>query len=412
MAFELPDGKIARNIQEQVAFLTEKLKDLYAAFNQSGLKKIVIVEELPETGDPNILYLLAMEDPEENNYYDEYLWLDDQWELIGSTQIDLSDYCTLSTDQTITGSKLIKVGEDSYIKFESTSDAGNYSEIGRRGGYTTIRHNGSNKILIGGSVNYSYSNFIPGSGSNLDLGSNSMNWKSLYLSDSIYLTSNWQIHESSNGILYLENSGQGTGIRFERDKLFPYTNNYTSLGNSSFRFKDLYLSGVIDFGDNAKIQKDSSNRINILNNGNVKIKVGANETYFANHVEPDSNNTYTLGRSGVKWNIVYCRYLNDDNVNVSVSDLAAKTHLYNHLIALSDSTSLVVVSSRSTAYDSLAPSMFNDSVDFKIFGGGKVLTYLGGTVMTTLFYIDPLGVSITSKSLTGLTITSDIISDY
>ena len=72
MAFELPDGKIARNIQEQVAFLTEKLKDLYAAFNQSGLKKIVIVEELPEVGDPNVLYLLAMEDPEENNYYDDY----------------------------------------------------------------------------------------------------------------------------------------------------------------------------------------------------------------------------------------------------------------------------------------------------------------------------------------------------
>ena len=105
MGFELPNGKTARNLQDQVKFLSEKLKDLYAAFNDSGLKKIVIVEELPEVGDPTVLYMLAKEDPEEGDYYDEYLWYDNQWELIGSTKVDLSDTVTLSTDQIITGTK-------------------------------------------------------------------------------------------------------------------------------------------------------------------------------------------------------------------------------------------------------------------------------------------------------------------
>ena len=104
MAFELPDGKTARTLQEQVKFLTEKLRDLYAVVNQIGIS-IVVVETLPEEGEPYKVYLVPAEDPETGNYYEEYIWYDDAWEMIGSTKIDLSDYCTLSTEQTLTGHK-------------------------------------------------------------------------------------------------------------------------------------------------------------------------------------------------------------------------------------------------------------------------------------------------------------------
>lgn len=53
------------------------------------------VSELPETGQDNIIYLVPNTNGDENNIYDEYLWLDGKWEPIGTTRIDLSDYYTI-----------------------------------------------------------------------------------------------------------------------------------------------------------------------------------------------------------------------------------------------------------------------------------------------------------------------------
>ena len=55
-----------------------------------------IVTELPETGAPNKIYMVANSQTEESNLFDEYLWVDNRWELIGSfsANIDLSDYAT------------------------------------------------------------------------------------------------------------------------------------------------------------------------------------------------------------------------------------------------------------------------------------------------------------------------------
>ena len=56
---------------------------------------IEVVEELPtEDISTTTIYLLAKEDGSGNDYYDEYIYLDNQWELIGSTSVDLSNYYT------------------------------------------------------------------------------------------------------------------------------------------------------------------------------------------------------------------------------------------------------------------------------------------------------------------------------
>lgn len=52
----------------------------------------VIVEELPETGSPNKMYLLPRESDAEANVYDEYIYTNHAWEKIGSTDVDLTDY--------------------------------------------------------------------------------------------------------------------------------------------------------------------------------------------------------------------------------------------------------------------------------------------------------------------------------
>ena len=51
-----------------------------------------IVQELPSTGANNILYLVPRTESETSNVYDEYVYANNNWEKIGSTDIDLSDY--------------------------------------------------------------------------------------------------------------------------------------------------------------------------------------------------------------------------------------------------------------------------------------------------------------------------------
>lgn len=52
--------------------------------------KVEVVTELPATGETNVIYLVPKEDTEENDIFEEYLYVNDEWELIGTTDIDLS----------------------------------------------------------------------------------------------------------------------------------------------------------------------------------------------------------------------------------------------------------------------------------------------------------------------------------
>lgn len=53
-----------------------------------------IVTELPEEGNDHTLYLVLESEPGEDPWYQEYLWLDNEWEKIGTTSIDFEDYYT------------------------------------------------------------------------------------------------------------------------------------------------------------------------------------------------------------------------------------------------------------------------------------------------------------------------------
>lgn len=61
---------------------------------ESGLLKRSVVEELPVSNiDDNTIYMVPNEGSG-NNIYDEYLYVDNAWEHIGSTEVDLTDYAT------------------------------------------------------------------------------------------------------------------------------------------------------------------------------------------------------------------------------------------------------------------------------------------------------------------------------
>lgn len=78
------------------AFVHQAVNDAIADAN--NLKK-QIVQELPETGQENIMYLVPSEDAEDGNVYDEYLFNDGEWERIGSTKMDMTGY--LKEDQLV-----------------------------------------------------------------------------------------------------------------------------------------------------------------------------------------------------------------------------------------------------------------------------------------------------------------------
>ena len=68
-----------------------------------------IVSALPSTGETNILYLVAKSTAASGNGYDEYLYINGAWELIGSTDIDLSGYVQASEMHAITNTEITDI---------------------------------------------------------------------------------------------------------------------------------------------------------------------------------------------------------------------------------------------------------------------------------------------------------------
>lgn len=58
---------------------------------------VSVVETLPATGEEKNLYLVLRVDATGSDIYDEWLWVNGEYELVGNTSIDLSGY-VLSAD--------------------------------------------------------------------------------------------------------------------------------------------------------------------------------------------------------------------------------------------------------------------------------------------------------------------------
>lgn len=67
------------------------------------------VDELPAVGENGVIYLVPAEGATSPNIYEEYYWVadDNDFELIGTTEVDLSNLVDLTSDQTIRGTKTL-----------------------------------------------------------------------------------------------------------------------------------------------------------------------------------------------------------------------------------------------------------------------------------------------------------------
>ena len=73
--------------------------------------QIEVVQTLPPTseGQTNIIYLVPKSSTGTNNYYFEYIFTGTAYELIGDTEVDLSNYYTKSQVDSIANGKVDKV---------------------------------------------------------------------------------------------------------------------------------------------------------------------------------------------------------------------------------------------------------------------------------------------------------------
>lgn len=83
---------------------------------EAGAIKMLIVNELPQTGANDTIYLVPAEDTETGNNYDEYVYVNNAWEKLGGIQVqaDLTDYVKNTDYATASKGGVIKSNAGSY----------------------------------------------------------------------------------------------------------------------------------------------------------------------------------------------------------------------------------------------------------------------------------------------------------
>lgn len=95
------------------------------------LKRVVLGDSssLPGTGDQNTIYMLPREGGSGQDVYDEYMYINNKWEKIGNSQVDLSDYPTTSSMQSYVSSQVSAALEDAgELDAEVLTSAKEYSD--------------------------------------------------------------------------------------------------------------------------------------------------------------------------------------------------------------------------------------------------------------------------------------------
>jgi len=156
---------------------------------------------------------------------------------------------------------------------------------------------------------WSLTHFYPGSDNAYDLGSTNYTWRNIYVSNIknnigySTLTSdgdNTYLYAHDNWRLRLYDNGSGTHHIYVRTHLYPYSDNTYNLGDSSHRWKNLYV---------VTIQNKTSNNVD-----------------FKSTILPSSDDTYYCGLGDYRWK---CVFTND--LNVSDYGEINELQVYGHI---------------------------------------------------------------------------------
>ena len=93
------------------SYVTKQYVD--TAIGQIAGVSFVIVQTLPQTGDASTIYLVS-NSGSAPNVYDEYIYVSNSWEKIGTTDIDLSQYVQKSELGTISNATIDAIVNGTY----------------------------------------------------------------------------------------------------------------------------------------------------------------------------------------------------------------------------------------------------------------------------------------------------------
>lgn len=82
--------------------------DIINEISIAGGAKLVKVDALPEVGLEQTIYLVPKTDPQEGDVFDEYVWIDNKFEFIGTTKADISNVVKYTDYATSTRGGVIK----------------------------------------------------------------------------------------------------------------------------------------------------------------------------------------------------------------------------------------------------------------------------------------------------------------
>lgn len=141
-----------------------------------------IVQELPQTGDTNKIYLVPRQIGQTDNIYDEYVYVNNKWECIGSTQADLNNYYTKGESD----AKYVTKTEAQDFPTNLNNGQGNYS-IEQLGSEAS----GENAVALGNNTKASgYCAFASGLGTRAGVNQTALGAWNIEDSDSAVIVGN------------------------------------------------------------------------------------------------------------------------------------------------------------------------------------------------------------------------------
>lgn len=95
--------RITGTTAKTIAGAINELKNLVDLLPQFAIE---VVQTLPVSDiSTTTIYLVPAQDPEQGNYYEEYIYVNNAWELVGTTAVDLSGYYTSAQVDTLLAAK-------------------------------------------------------------------------------------------------------------------------------------------------------------------------------------------------------------------------------------------------------------------------------------------------------------------
>lgn len=263
------------------------------------------------------------------NAGDNVVWIIEggvgKWDPLAGT-IDVSDLASLTADQTFEGKNTFKRGI--YIRDYYATVAANIKyEYANNSLYiNNPSESPEYRIGLGGATPESKA-FIPAADDSRSLGTSSYRWKDLHLSGNEYLGATKLYTDNTKLFINLNNDSSDDYAFYAA--AFVGVGGQKNLGTASNKWNDLNLAGKILFDTNIAIYKDASNGILFQNgSGNYPLQVYSNAIYISKPITPTTTGV-NLGGSNNRLSTVFSNNINvsnditDGTNTVIVADLKA-----------------------------------------------------------------------------------------